>query len=65
MDTSLGVSYPTRTLMHTWPSPVQKKKKRKKKKKDITSTQEQQESNVLSQNKKSIHALKSNSVFEN
>ena len=55
--------------MHTWPSPVKKKKKKKKKekkkKKDITSTQEQQESNVLSQNKKSIHALKSNSVFEN
>lgn len=39
--------------------------KKKKKMPDTTRTQEQEESNALSQNKKSIHALKSNNVFEN
>lgn len=68
IDTSFGVPYPCRTLdmprtlLHAYPNYslyiyiyIQ----------NMARTQEQEESNTPSQNKESIHALNSNSVFEN
>ena len=40
-------------------------KKKKKKLQNTARTQEQEESNIVLQNKESIHALNSNNAFEN